>query len=78
MHHFVREQVERGRIQLTYCATGDMVADALTKALGRQAYEAKVKGLGLVDCSSPIGLAKEEEVSASRGVLKGSRPATSK
>jgi len=33
--HFIRDYVQRGAIQLQYVATGDQVADILTKALGR-------------------------------------------
>ena len=31
--HFVREQVNEGKIKLEYCQTGDMIADMLTKGL---------------------------------------------
>ncbi len=30
-HHFVREQVSAGAIELEYCRTEDMIADILTK-----------------------------------------------
>jgi hypothetical protein len=33
-HHFIREQVERGRIIIQYCPTEMMLADILTKPLG--------------------------------------------
>ena len=34
--HFVKEQVENGTVQLEYCSTGKMLADALTKPLTRE------------------------------------------
>ena len=34
-HHFIREKVNGGEIQLIYCPSGDMVADMLTKALNQ-------------------------------------------
>jgi hypothetical protein len=34
-HHFIREKIEDGVIELRYCPTEHMVADVLTKALGR-------------------------------------------
>ena len=37
-HHFVREQVSDGTIKLTYCPTGEMVADMLTKGLPQQPF----------------------------------------
>lgn len=47
LHHFIQEQVEKKVVQLTYCPTTQMLADGLTKLLGRQALMAKFEGLGL-------------------------------
>ena len=38
-HHFIRERVSEGDIQLVYCPTGDMIADILAKDLNR--YQVK-------------------------------------
>ena len=37
-HHFIREQVSRGTVQLEYCPTTDMTADILTKGLSRETF----------------------------------------
>ena len=34
-HHFIRDIIERGEIELLYCPTDDMTADIFTKALTR-------------------------------------------
>ena len=34
-YHFIREQVHNGNIELEYCRTSEMIADMLTKGLGR-------------------------------------------
>ena len=34
-YHFIREQVEKGIVELQYCPTEEMVADMLTKGLSR-------------------------------------------
>ena len=37
--HYVREQVERGRISITYVPTNEMIADVLTKALPKSQFD---------------------------------------
>ena len=37
-HHFVREQVALGNIELQYCSTTEMTADMLTKGLNRERF----------------------------------------
>src|SRR5436305_9480781 len=46
-YHFVRECIEMSQIQLKYCLTEDMVADALTKPLARDRFEKLVKEMRL-------------------------------
>ena len=46
-YHFVRQHIESGLIQLTYCPTHEMVADIFTKPLPRPQFEKHVLGLGL-------------------------------
>ena len=46
-HHFVREQVEEGNVKLEYCPSEDMVADVMTKALGRIKHQKFVGAMGL-------------------------------
>ena len=47
-HHFVREQVSSGMIELKYCPTGEMVADILTKGLPQQQFSALREMAGMV------------------------------
>ena len=37
--HYAREQLERGTITVTHVPTTEMIADLLTKALGRPQFE---------------------------------------
>lgn len=37
-HHFIREKVNNGTIELKYCPTHEMVADMLTKGLAEQQF----------------------------------------
>ena len=46
-YHFVRECVEMGKVELVYCPTEDMVADALTKPLARDRHWNLVGKMGL-------------------------------
>ena len=54
-HHFVREQVSNGSIELQYCPTNDMLADILTKGLAQQQYSILRERAGIVPQKSPIG-----------------------
>jgi hypothetical protein len=46
-HHYVRELQEAGAIELQYCASEEMVADVLTKALARDAHVKCSRNLGV-------------------------------
>ena len=46
-YHFVREGVQNGAIILKYVATGEMIADILTKPLPRHSFEKLVLELGM-------------------------------
>ena len=48
-YHFIREKVEEGFVQLKYCATSEMLADGLTKPLGRFAFETFRNKIGIMD-----------------------------
>jgi hypothetical protein len=52
-HHFVREKVENGEIDLRHLPTSLMTADALTKPLGRQIFERHRKEMGLLGEDDP-------------------------
>ncbi|CAI7866430.1 unnamed protein product [Closterium sp. NIES-53] len=38
-YFFVKDAIEKGRLELSYCPTSEMVADYLTKKLGKQMFE---------------------------------------
>ena len=46
-YHFTREQLESGQIALEFCPTEQMIADIMTKPLGRCRSETLRRGLGL-------------------------------
>ena len=50
-HHFTRERVASNELLVTHCATEEMVADALTKGLGRIQFQKFRDMLGVVDCA---------------------------
>ena len=43
-YHFTREQLERGQIALEFCPTEQMIADIMTKPLGRCWFETCRRG----------------------------------
>nr|GEZ52184.1 retrovirus-related Pol polyprotein from transposon TNT 1-94 [Tanacetum cinerariifolium] len=46
-HHFIREQVERGMVELYFVSTDYQLADIFTKALARQRFEFLLPHLGM-------------------------------
>ena len=52
-HHFVRELVSNGSVELQYCPTSEMLADVLTKGLAQQQFSTLRRKAGIVtqDCS---------------------------
>jgi Reverse transcriptase (RNA-dependent DNA polymerase)/gag-polypeptide of LTR copia-type/Integrase core domain len=46
-YHFVRECIEMGKVELVYCPTEEMVADALTKPLARDRHWNLLGKMGL-------------------------------
>ena len=46
-YHFVREEVEKGTINLKYCQTDNMIADILTKGLSKDKHDKLKKMMGL-------------------------------
>lgn len=48
-YHFIRECVEQGRVDIDYVRTSDQLADTLTKALGRLAFQELRRRIGMVE-----------------------------
>lgn len=46
-YHFIREKVQSKEIDLTYCPTGEQVADILTKPLGKDKFQILRDKIGL-------------------------------
>ena len=46
-YHFIREYVESKRVNIVYISTNEMIADILTKPLGRTKFELFRNQLGL-------------------------------
>ena len=49
-YHYIREEIEKGKIVLSYCPTNDMVADVLTKGLPKTSYEKFRAEMGVNPC----------------------------
>jgi len=47
-YHFLRDNVEKGLIVMTFCKTEDQIADIFTKALGREPFQKNRLALGLI------------------------------
>lgn len=53
-HHFIRDHISKGEIELEYVGTEHMIADTLTKPLGREKFELFRNSLNVV--SRPVGV----------------------
>nr|GEX71636.1 copia protein [Tanacetum cinerariifolium] len=53
-HHFIREQVERGMVELYFVSMDYQLADIFTKALPRQRFEFILPRLGIKDEKSSV------------------------
>ena len=48
-HHFVREKIESKKIEISYIATDEMIADVLTKPLARPKFAKLINEMGMHD-----------------------------
>ena len=48
-HHFVREQVAQGTLEIQYCPTTEMIADMMTKGLNREQFMKQRTNAGIVE-----------------------------
>ena len=46
-YHYVRNEVENGRVKLKYIPTAEMTADILTKALPQELHQRHMKAMGM-------------------------------
>jgi hypothetical protein len=53
-HHWLRQEVQEGRIQIDWTPTALMTADGLTKALPRQKHEGFVRQPNLINIEDRI------------------------
>jgi reverse transcriptase-like protein/Pol polyprotein len=72
-NHWLRQECKRGTVQLEWEATRDMIADGLTKSLGKQKFAHFVRLLRMEDQTERLGLIRREE--ELRDMLKARREA---
>lgn len=58
-HHFIREKVEDGSINVEYIPTSQQVADIFTKPLGRTRFETLRSAIGEISIDN---LSREQEI----------------
>ena len=47
-HHFLRDNVEKGNIVVTYCLTEEQIANIFTKAISKDQFESNRLKLGMI------------------------------
>ena len=71
-HHWIRQEISKGRLQVEWKPTAEMPADGLTKILSRQKHAHFVRQLGLSDISSKLQTGtKSEDVHPNLAKLGG-------
>nr|GFB23811.1 retrovirus-related Pol polyprotein from transposon TNT 1-94 [Tanacetum cinerariifolium] len=60
-HHFIREQVEKGVVELYFVTTDYQLADIFTKALPRERFEFLLPRLGMKSMSPDTLKCPQEE-----------------
>lgn len=55
-HHFIRDQIKKGTVEVKYCGTEDMVADIFTKALDSEKFTKlrEISGIKEIDKQSAL------------------------
>jgi hypothetical protein len=59
--HWLRQEVQRGTITIAWQETKKMIADGLTKALGKTLFRRFTDMIGLEDQEERLGLIRREE-----------------
>ena len=59
--HWLRQETRRGRIQLSWQETKKMIADGLTKALGKGPFQRFREMIGLEDQTERLSLIRQED-----------------
>jgi hypothetical protein len=67
-HHFIRETITNGKIQVIHCPTANMRADMFTKALPIETFERHRTALGLIPKS--ISVLQEQQNYQSRETVE--------
>ena len=60
-NHWLRQEVSRGRINVTYTKSQDMIADGLTKVLPTETFLSFQQQMGLVDIRDKIKEQQDHE-----------------